>query len=149
MANGAFVKIGRSKNAAKRLQQLQSSYPHTLQILAIISSDRELELHQRFSRYRTGGEWFLLSDEIRQFIAKETGQLYRKPFFVWLTEQISREDEIGRFAIVAVNDKQFPRGSKLSTILRHCGFHPKFRSLAKVAHRLWRQEHKVTPVVAA
>ena len=56
------IKIGRSKNPKKRLQQLQTGSPYKLKILTIVKGRGDLEklLHERLKPYKQSckGEWF-------------------------------------------------------------------------------------------
>jgi Meiotically up-regulated gene 113 len=62
------VKIGRAIDVPSRLKQLQTGTPHELRTLLVLNGDREMEMHDRFSRHRIRGEWFHWCDEIRNFI---------------------------------------------------------------------------------
>lgn len=68
--SGNHVKIGYAFNPRKRIYELQISHPNQLHPLLIItgSFDIEHELHHKFKQYKTHGEWFELSDEIKMFI---------------------------------------------------------------------------------
>ena len=68
-----FCKIGYSKNPEKRLLEIQTGNPYRLSLLSVIEGDvsTERELHKRFVDLRVGGEWFLLSDEIKKFFGIE------------------------------------------------------------------------------
>jgi len=59
-----YHKIGVSKDAKLRVQNMNSSTPHNLDLLNTIntSSASELEnaLHTRYQEYRHSGEWFRL-----------------------------------------------------------------------------------------
>lgn len=67
-----LYKIGRSKNAEKRITKLGVKLPYPIYPLAIIkTSDMvalEKVLHARFEEKRVNGEWFELSDEDVQYI---------------------------------------------------------------------------------
>jgi len=69
-----FIKIGRSANPEQRLVQLSTGSPNQLVILGKISggSALEAELHKRFDAQRTKGEWFKISNELRDFIKEAT-----------------------------------------------------------------------------
>jgi hypothetical protein len=56
----AAIKIGASDAPVDRLQELQTSTPHRLQLLGHIfgSETTEFWLHERFWRERIIGEWF-------------------------------------------------------------------------------------------
>jgi hypothetical protein len=71
-----WVKIGYTKSLEKRLGDIQVGCPFPVDAIYTIKSDaknvRKLEksLHTKFKNYRMNGEWFRLSEEIEQFIAK-------------------------------------------------------------------------------
>jgi hypothetical protein len=52
------IKIGKAKNPLKRLHDLQVGNGDKLSLLVVIAGDEEAELHARFKRLRTIGEWF-------------------------------------------------------------------------------------------
>ena len=66
-----IVKIGYSTNPNKRLSSLKLSNPNELVVRLIIEGtiEDEKKYHEMFKEYRHRGEWYLLSDEIQQFIA--------------------------------------------------------------------------------
>ena len=70
---GNFVKIGRAKNIAHRIRNLQVSHPVPLKLLAILSSDPKDEavIRARFKAFRVHGEWFRLTGALRAFIAEK------------------------------------------------------------------------------
>lgn len=71
-----WVKIGRSRDVANRIQQLQCASPHRLDVLgvAVGMGHQEKATHSRLGSVRGNGEWFLLErwqweklrDQIRQ-----------------------------------------------------------------------------------
>ena len=65
------VKIGYSDNPDKRLKQLLTGSPLTLELRATMpgSLTTEKELHQRFSHLRIENEWFTFADEIKDYIS--------------------------------------------------------------------------------
>jgi hypothetical protein len=64
--SGVYYKIGKTKNVAKRLYNLQASFPQTLQLIHTLKAQEavasEAALHHYFRDKRTEGEWFLLSE---------------------------------------------------------------------------------------
>ena len=60
-------KIGRAKNAARRLAQIQSASPDTLTLHMVFTTPDSLNterwFHHFFFRQRISGEWFRLSDD--------------------------------------------------------------------------------------
>ena len=68
--NKDVVKIGVSKSPKKRLKQLQTSNSNKLVLLGYIDGEKEQEkyLHNLFSKHKLSGEWFILNDEIIDYI---------------------------------------------------------------------------------
>lgn len=71
------VKIGRTKNVAKRLNSLQVANPVELRVLKTLevdsgkeAQDTEELLHNEFSDLRLRGEWFKFDCKLRDFIEK-------------------------------------------------------------------------------
>jgi hypothetical protein len=58
--SGGPIKIGYTTDITKRLNTLQTGYPDTLKLLALVpgSTKDELILHEEFTEYRMRGEWF-------------------------------------------------------------------------------------------
>jgi len=59
------IKIGKAKDANKRMENLQTANPYKLKLLAIIKCEScehalriEKKLHKMFNGYRLHGEWF-------------------------------------------------------------------------------------------
>lgn len=67
-----MVKIGVAGDPWKRLSKVQSDTPQTVRIAALEAGDlsRERELHEQFSALRVRGEWFSLTGELSEYIAK-------------------------------------------------------------------------------
>jgi len=69
--SGGAIKIGLSNNPQNRLKVLQTGYPDTLKILAIVVGDikKEKLFHKKYDHIRLNGEWFKpakeLMDEIK------------------------------------------------------------------------------------
>jgi hypothetical protein len=65
-----LIKIGFSKRPNKRLDALQESNPHDLIMRLVLEGGIEDEsmYHNKFNKNRFRGEWFVFSDEIRDFI---------------------------------------------------------------------------------
>lgn len=53
-----LIKIGRSVRPSKRIKDIQGMAGAKLELLAVIDSDIEAELHIQFKQYRRTGEWF-------------------------------------------------------------------------------------------
>lgn len=60
-----LVKIGRSTEPSRRLQEIQNYSPVQLRILWAVrgGSDLETYLHREFAQFRKWGEWFDLGDD--------------------------------------------------------------------------------------
>lgn len=67
------VKIGCTKNIKIRLSDLQVSNPHELSVLLLINGSfkEEERLHSLFVDDKVRGEWYFLSDEIKEFIKEQ------------------------------------------------------------------------------
>ena len=71
--DGRFVKIGTTKGPPEwRMRSIQTGCPSKLRLLHFVLSDRaydlEVELHAKFVHQHIHGEWFLLNEQIQQFI---------------------------------------------------------------------------------
>jgi len=64
------IKIGFSRDPESRLRQMQTSNPHELRMLKVISGgyEKEAEIHEKFSKNRVRGEWFKASKKLRKYI---------------------------------------------------------------------------------
>lgn len=69
-----FVKIGRSNNPERRLGAIQTSNHKELKLLARFKNKgvHENETHQRFKKLNIRGEWYKLTDEIKDFIKEKS-----------------------------------------------------------------------------
>ena len=67
-----WIKIGRAKNPASRIKDLQSSNGDALELLSMIPEKNYTEgfLHEKFKHLRVRGEWFEPREELIQFIAE-------------------------------------------------------------------------------
>lgn len=93
ISDGLAIKIGKSRDAIKRLKGLQTSSARPLQLLYVFNDDREKSLHTLYSEHRLQGEWFSASV---------------LSFYTWLMLQVDRDDWIGDFAQDARDDRHFP-----------------------------------------
>lgn len=66
-----LIKIGFSINVFKRLKELETGNAGNLVLLKKIkgTTKDEARLHRRFSHLRTRLEWFIVAEELTQFIA--------------------------------------------------------------------------------
>ena len=64
------IKIGWAATLGIRFEVLSCSSPYPLEVLATIPGSREdeVELHRKFANLRVHNEWFLFSDDIKEFI---------------------------------------------------------------------------------
>ena len=70
-ADAHKIKIGKSKSPKQRLHQLQTGYPTKLYIWGFcrnISPLNEKEIHKKLKNYRLSGEWFELTNEVREVV---------------------------------------------------------------------------------
>ena len=66
------VKIGKSKNPYKRMQQARTFNPRILLLTTIETNDStglEKQLHRIFAAYHNYGEWFHYSEVIKRWLA--------------------------------------------------------------------------------
>jgi hypothetical protein len=65
------IKVGMSRDPARRLITLQGANPAELTLLAVVEGNRDDEraIHERFSDCRIRGEWFEPTPELLAFIA--------------------------------------------------------------------------------
>ena len=83
---GDFVKIGYSSNVTKRMNVLQTASPRKLYLLSSFYGTRkdEKQIHRKFKKERQRGEWFNLTNEIREYATKYNGcnkQIQSSPEF--------------------------------------------------------------------
>lgn len=69
-----LIKIGFSKDVAKRKAQIERSTEHVLEVLGTKLGDRwtEAQLHGSFIHERVKGEWFRESEALLKYIAENT-----------------------------------------------------------------------------
>jgi hypothetical protein len=75
------VKIGYSRDPTVRLNELQTGSPFPLRIVRVIPACRgtlETRVHKHFADLRLHGEWFRVTDDVKQFAATH-GEVYRDP----------------------------------------------------------------------
>lgn len=62
---GDLVKIGKAKDVAIRLRELQRKHPEELRVIITIPGNekQERKLHARFEDRRVHGEWFNITDD--------------------------------------------------------------------------------------
>ena len=61
------VKIGASTNIPARFSDIQVGNADELTLLAVLDID-ETDLHTKFDKYHIRGEWFTLSNEIKEYL---------------------------------------------------------------------------------
>lgn len=69
-----LIKIGKSISPESRIKGLETGAGAALETLAILSGDRERELHLTFSDLRVFGEWFSDDGSISTFLADEVSK---------------------------------------------------------------------------
>lgn len=83
-AESGRIKIGVSKNPARRLRNMQVDSPEKLDLLFYVKGSFALEkdLHERFSRLRLLGEWFQPDASMLRFLRElwRRGQAHRASF---------------------------------------------------------------------
>lgn len=64
------IKIGISRNVAKRMSELQRVIPQKLECLGCIEGNhmKEKNLHKQFSHLKIRGEWFKPDQELLDFL---------------------------------------------------------------------------------
>lgn len=69
---GDRVKIGKAINVRNRLDSLQTSAPHKLELLVVLPGGlpEEAILHKRFAHLRVVGEWFRFDGELVEFVVE-------------------------------------------------------------------------------
>lgn len=77
VVHGDYVKIGFSCRVRERISSIQIGFPEPLFIALVMFGGRDTEaaLHERFASHRASGEWFKLSDEIREYVLTNGGSL--------------------------------------------------------------------------
>lgn len=65
-----LMKIGVSRNIAKRFRQLQQGFPAVLTVFQVIEGDDvvEKECHQTFAGVRVRGEWFTATPDLLEHV---------------------------------------------------------------------------------
>src|SRR3990167_847422 len=102
-----YVKIGKSEpqNLKRRLRCIATCCPFQMTFLGVIKSPayddyrNELRIHIKFAKFAHHGEWFRLTDEIRDFLAE-----HRCDFEYTLPAP--------KLSAVVDSFRQSPRGSK-------------------------------------
>ncbi len=72
------VKIGKSDNPVKRLNELQTGNPHKLFLYGVIENvnvELENKLHRIMKPLQMEGEWFKLTDKLIQFMVSKTDHI--------------------------------------------------------------------------
>lgn len=77
---GGNIKIGKTNNPQERLRTLATSspVPQPYRIVGLIDGNRETELHRKFHKHRSHGEWFRPVGELLKFIAREASHDLRE-----------------------------------------------------------------------
>ena len=75
---GAFVKIGQSVNIVRREKDLQGWNPYPVKVVGFVPCtgprlfELEEQIHRLLATSHHRGEWFKLSDEVKQYIRTQT-----------------------------------------------------------------------------
>src|SRR6056297_3808889 len=91
-SESGHVKIGYTKNGVTiRLKNLQCGNPYPLSVMRVIKGHTGLEsaLHTRFGDLRCVGEWFVLTDELKNFI-----ETFQEPLDIEIREETDSEKDI-------------------------------------------------------
>ena len=112
------VKIGKSSNVCflTRLSDLQIGFPGRLHVFGIMLGGfkDERKLHHTFKSDRTGGEWFVLTDEIKEFIESNTCDFVLRKYShkkrIANTKQKTKEHNPTRKEIVVALKEYFADG---------------------------------------
>lgn len=83
-----LIKIGRARDMGQRLSGLQVGSPDKLELMGIIRpadpEQLEADLHRRFDRHRTHGEWFSPAPALEAYIAEHAISLEAdRQEFIW------------------------------------------------------------------
>lgn len=88
--NRRSVKIGYASDFAERFTAAQTWFTSELCVLGVIrSNDPKLErrIHRQFKQFRIRGEWFVMSDALREYVqANATIYTYEPRDTGWLEE---------------------------------------------------------------
>jgi len=65
------VKIGVTEDIQQRVSQIQVGTPYEVSVMLLIegSYEKEAELHKTFNDFKIRGEWYWLSEEIKEYVA--------------------------------------------------------------------------------
>ncbi|MHC4951999.1 MAG: GIY-YIG nuclease family protein [Planctomycetota bacterium] len=97
IATNDCVKIGYTDVPNGRFSQLQTSSPDKLEMLLLLSGDRETEsdLHTLFRDLRLSGEWFSLAEPIKKYI-EDNREYDRRYEFNFVSEDFDCNQQILR-----------------------------------------------------
>ena len=103
-----YVKIGQTGNLSKRQTEFQTIHLHSLETLLVLDGNCEKEMHKLFKKEHIHNELFVYSNTLHEFI-KNIKRNTPSPFYMWLNQQIDRDDHIADFAREVCDDVNFPR----------------------------------------
>lgn len=120
-----YVKIGRTRTSVKsRMSALATGCPYPLQVVRLIAINQkreskiEKQLHRKFKKFRSQGEWFAVTaDQIIEAIhaiVKVRHNLPPQSFAEYLAEQVERRGFIGDLARDATGDNDFKGMTKFT-----------------------------------
>lgn len=77
---GEYIKIGISRDIGARIATIQIGFPEKLHLYAVLDGwvREERQLHRRFSKYSTNGEWFKVEGELAEWL-KRLPSDYQRP----------------------------------------------------------------------
>ena len=87
-----MVKIGWTMNVKGRLRDLQTGSPVPLVVLCSEPGgpERESQLHARFARYRSHGEWFRLRGDVLDYVTSHIAPRRRSPLLQPIAKGVDR-----------------------------------------------------------
>ena len=146
-ADTAMVKIGVTRrDPQERLYAMQTGSPSQLEVVLVLDENppfEERQLHKRFYKQRSHGEWFRCEGELRQFIADK--RLNPTPTFEDDCAVSLGQDEANAVSWkehVAANRRESDmalKGDRPRTVLHKIEGYPSERGLPK---DLWAWERK-------
>jgi len=78
ISDGKYIKVGISNNPKRRLKQLSTGHPKKLYLFGYFAGGRTLEqqLHIKFQKIRSNGEWMYPSDELIEYLNNKLQDRY-------------------------------------------------------------------------
>ena len=128
-------KIGYSANPNSRISNMQTGSPSLVYLLSVMDGDKEFEksLHFKFKDYRIKGEWFIYSDEIKNYFCVEEKYVFHTPMVKFMMDS----PEISRRIFASLIENQIESYFKYTKELRESiakSIDCKVRTLEKKEH---------------